>query len=164
MPRPVSPGRVTLAPREVNMPSFPTIVHARRFRIVPAPALVLGAMLFVACQESPVAPPATRPALAASLLERGASNSERAFEFTTIDVPGAVSTLATDINARGDIVGTYIDGRHPSHGYLLRADQFTTIDFPGSAFTEVNGSGPEGDVVGDYRFAGEPAVNFHGYM
>lgn len=146
------------------MPSFPTIVHARRFRILPAPSLVLGAMLFVACQESPVAPPATRPALAASMLERGASNSERAFEFTTIDVPGALSTLANDINARRDIVGTYVDGSHKSHGYLLRDGQFTTIDFPGSAFTEANGIGPQGEVVGDYRNAGEPPVNFHGYM
>jgi hypothetical protein len=129
----------------------------------PQPSLVLAATLFVACQESPVAPPAARPAVAAVLLDRGESGSERAFDFTTVDVPGALSTLATDINPRGDIVGTYVDGGHNSHGYLFRDGQFTTIDFPGSAFTEAWGIGPDGDVVGDYRFAGEPAVNFHGY-
>ena len=147
------------------MPSFPTIVHARRFKIVSASALVLGAMLLVACQDNPVAPPAARPALAGSLSERGESQSERPFEFTTIDVPGALSTSSSGINARGDIVGSYVDGTHHSHGYILRDGQFTTIDFPGSAFTEALGISPKGEVVGDYRFAGEPApVNLHGYM
>jgi hypothetical protein len=130
----------------------------------PPPSLVLGTMLFVACQDSPVAPPATRPALAASLLERGGSRSERAFDFTTIDVPGALSTSAGGINARGDIVGSYVDANHHSHGYLLRDGQFTTIDFPGSAFTEAWGIGPEGEVVGEYSFAGAPGVDLHGYL
>jgi uncharacterized membrane protein len=130
----------------------------------PPPLLVLGAMLFVACEDNPVAPLATRPALAAASLERGESNSKREFQFTTIDVPGALSTSAGGINARGEIVGSYVDGNGRSHGYLLRDGQFTTIDFPGSAFTEAGGVGPEGDVVGDYRFAGEPTVNLHGYM
>src|ERR1700674_1929714 len=86
----------------------------------PPPSLVLGTMLFVACQDNPVAPPATRPALAASLLdERGESRPKRTFDFTTIDVPGALSTSASGINARGDIVGSYMDGKHHSHGYLL---------------------------------------------
>jgi uncharacterized membrane protein len=146
------------------MPSFPTIVHARRFKIVPASSLVLGAMLLVACQDNPVAPPAPRPALAASLLERNGSQSERAFDFTTIDVPGAVFTSASGINARGDIVGRYVDGNGRSHGYLLRDGEFTAIDFPGSSFTEARGIGSKGEVVGDYRFPGEPAVNLHGYM
>ena len=131
----------------------------------PPPSLVLGTMLFVACQDNPVAPPATRPALAASLLdERGESRPKRTFDFTTIDVPGALSTSAGGINARREIVGSYVDANHHSHGYLLRHGQFTTIDFPGSAFTEAWGIGPKGEVVGDYRFAGEPTVNLHGYM
>lgn len=131
---------------------------------LPLPSVVLGAMLFVACQDSPVAPPAVRPALGASSLERGEFQSERPFDFRTIDVPDALSTSAGGINARGDIVGSYVDATQHSHGYLLRDGQFTTIDFPGSAFTEAWGVGPEGEVVGDYRFAGEPTVNLHGYM
>jgi uncharacterized membrane protein len=143
--------------------SFPTIVPARRFRIVPAPSLVLGAMLFVACQD-PVAPPAARPALVGSLSERGESRSERTFDFTTIDVPNAVLTTAWGINARGDIVGSYTDGTGRSHGYLLRDGEFTTIDFSASARTEARAIGPKGEIVGVYWFAGEPAVNLHGYL
>ncbi len=151
------------------MPSFPTIVHARRFRIVPAPSLVLGAMLFVACQESPVAPAAARPGLAPALLERGESHSERAFGFTTIDVPGAVFTEASGINARGDIVDSYRDGSGRSHGYVLRNGEFTTIDFPDAAGAVVAGTGaggigPSGEIVGTYTVVGEPAVNVHGYL
>jgi probable HAF family extracellular repeat protein len=147
------------------MPSFPTIVHARRFRIVPAPSLVLGALLFAACQDSPVAPAPTRPALAASLLQRAESRSERAFGFTTIDVPGAVFTSASGINARGDIVGSYKNGDGRTHGYLLRDGEFTTIDFPGSAGTDAKGISPSGEIVGDYWVAGvAPGVNFRGYM
>src|ERR1700737_5369667 len=95
------------------MPSFPTIVHARRFKIVSASALVLGARLLVACQDIPVAPPAARPALAGSLSERGESQSERPFEFTTIDVPGALSTSSSGINARGAIAAGSVAG--PPH-------------------------------------------------
>ncbi|GAC1656226.1 MAG: hypothetical protein NVS4B3_21780 [Gemmatimonadaceae bacterium] len=104
------------------------------------------------------------PAAAVLAQQRDVSQSERAFDFTTIDVPGALATSASGINARGDIVGSYVDGNHHSHGYLLREGEFTTIDFPGTAFTEALGIGPAGEIVGDYRLAGEPAVNFHGYM
>jgi uncharacterized membrane protein len=104
------------------------------------------------------------PAVATLGPQRGESQSEKTFDFTTIDVPGALSTSAGGINARGEIVGSYVDANHHSHGYVLRDGQFTTIDFPGSAFTEAWGIGPEGEVVGDYRFAGEPTVNLHGYM
>ena len=147
------------------MTSSPPIVPPRRSRIVPATSLVLGAMLFAACQDSPVAPPATRPALVGSLSERGGSASERTFTFTTIDVQGAVATQAWGINARGDIVGSYVDASGRSHGYLRLDGGFTTIDYPGSVFTEARGIGPGGDIVGIYRNAGEnPAVDLHGFM
>jgi hypothetical protein len=146
------------------MPSSPPIVHARRFRIVRATSLALGAMLFAACKDSPVAPPGTGPALVGSLSERGGSASERTFTFTTIDIRGAVATQAFGINARGDIVGEYTDGTARSHGYVIRDGQTTTIDYPGAVFTHASAIGPGGDIVGFYRNAGEPAVNSHGFM
>src|SRR2546423_11193600 len=101
----------------------------------PLPTLVLGAMLFVACQDSPVALPATRPALAVSLLERGESSSETTFDFTTIDVPGASTTGALDINNEGVIVGRYASAGR-THGFVRStAGELTTIDFPGAGFT-----------------------------
>ncbi|GAC1656525.1 MAG: hypothetical protein NVS4B3_22350 [Gemmatimonadaceae bacterium] len=73
-------------------------------------------------------------------------------------------TLAMGVNPRGDIVGSYVDGSGVSHGYVLRDGEFTAIDFPGAAGTEARGISPSGEIVGDYWFAGEPAVNLHGYM
>jgi uncharacterized membrane protein len=133
------------------------------------PSLVLGAMLLVACQDSPVAPLTTRPALAASLLERGESPSATTFDFTAIDVPGAVATSASGINARGEIVGGYVDASLRSHGYILRDGAFTTIDYSNAAGTVVKGTdakgiGPSGEIVGTYTVVGEPAVNVHGYL
>jgi hypothetical protein len=40
-------------------------------------------------------------------------------EFTTIDVPGAIFTIAQAINPRGDIVGPYDIADGSRHGYLL---------------------------------------------
>jgi len=39
-------------------------------------------------------------------------------EFTTIDVPGAMGTLPTGINAAGQIVGGYTDASGTGHGFL----------------------------------------------
>ena len=126
-------------------------------------------MLFVACQDSPVAPAAARPTLSPVLLDRAESGLEKALDFTTIDVPGAVFTSASGINARGDIVGSYSDASGRSHGYVLRNGEFTTIDFPDAAGAVVAGTGaggigPSGEIVGTYTVVGEPAVNVHGYL
>jgi len=114
--------------------------------------------------SSTVASPATRPALVGSLSERGGSVSDRTFHFTTINIRGAVATQAFGINARGDIVGEYVDGTSRSHGYVIRDGDTTTIDYPGAVFTHASAIGPGGDIVGFYRNAGEPAVNSHGFM
>ena len=126
-------------------------------------------MLFVACQDSPVAPAAARPTLSPVLLDRAESGLEKALDFTTIDVPGAVFTSASGINARGDIVGSYSDASGRSHGYVLRNGEFTTIDFPDAAGAVVAGTGaggigPSGEIVGTYTVVGEPGVNVHGYL
>ena len=41
------------------------------------------------------------------------------FTFTTIDVPGALFTLAAGINPEGDIVGQYMSADRTTHGFLL---------------------------------------------
>lgn len=87
----------------------------------------------------------------------------RQLTFFTIEVPGAVSTSASGINAAGDIVGSYFDGTR-TRGFLLGNGIFTPIEVPGSAFSDARGIGPSGEIVGTYRLPGEPALNFHGYL
>jgi probable HAF family extracellular repeat protein len=93
----------------------------------------------------------------------GTTGSERTYSYHTIEHPDATLTTLSGINARGDIVGTFIDTEGMSHGFLLRDGAFTTIDVPGAHGTDARGIGPAGDIVGGYWLPGEPMVNIHGY-
>jgi probable HAF family extracellular repeat protein len=68
---------------------------------------------------------------------------------TTLDVPGAVLTVALDINDRGQVVGGYIDAAGRQHGFVYDNGRHTTIDAPrpldpvamGSIATGINDRG-----------------------
>lgn len=81
--------------------------------------------------------------------------------FTTIDFPGATSSVGRDITATSDAyVGEYNDAAG-HHGFLLKSGSFTAIDFPGVSSTDAHGINARGEIVGVYRTAnGEP----HGYL
>src|SRR5271157_4672682 len=70
------------------------------------------------------------------------------YTFTTIDVPGAVTTDAFGINDAGQVVGTYQDASLIIHGFLLAGGTITTIDRPGSSSTELTGINNSGQIVG----------------
>jgi probable HAF family extracellular repeat protein len=87
------------------------------------------------------------------------------YSFTTIDVPGAISTAASGINASGQIVGGFTTARYVSHGFLLDTDgSITTIDVPDAAFgfTDVCcGINASSQIVGS--FTGRRDVP-HGFL
>ncbi len=85
-------------------------------------------------------------------------------EYTTIAPPGARASTAFGINARGDVVGTFVDQNSVQHGFLLRKDEFTVIDFPGAQGTIARGINPRGEIVGSYRLPGDPAVAARGFL
>ncbi len=84
--------------------------------------------------------------------------------FTTIDFPGAVFTLAVDINNSGQIVGEHFNSLGIRHGFLLSNGTFTTFDFPGASSTLAVGINDQGDIVGDYFLQGSGSSNVHGYL
>jgi len=138
---------------EVNMPRV----------LLAFPLLPL--FLLAACETNPLEP-AAAPFAAQRVDPANAvmvSSASHAFTFTRIEVPGASSTTAWGINARGDIVGSYVDGAGVTHGFLLHRGSFTTIDVPGATSADARGIGPNGEIVGIYKLAGEPAVNAHGF-
>lgn len=125
-----------------------------------ATALLLPFVVAACAGESVVAP--------AALTERPstvirAAGGEQPVSYATIEVPGSRFTTAFGINARGHVVGSYVDAAGRGHGFLLAGGEFTTIDYPGAINTDARGIGPAGDIVGSYRMPGEPPVNFHGY-
>jgi probable HAF family extracellular repeat protein len=94
---------------------------------------------------------------------------DRRGRITSFDVPGAQGTEASDINDRGQIVGTYSedtpivnDSARPRAYVLDRfgRGKFTRIDFPGARVTVAAGVNNRGQVVGGYLDGdGRP----HGY-
>jgi uncharacterized membrane protein len=81
--------------------------------------------------------------------------------FIKIDFPGANETIASGINARGDISGRYDDANGVVHGFLLRKGVFTTIDVPGASFTSARAINARGDIAG--RMQDAAGVD-HGFL
>src|SRR5947209_3128103 len=83
------------------------------------------------------------------------------FDFTTVDVPGAVRTSAFFVNAQGQVAGVYRDAANVSHGFVWTNGDFTAIDVPGATLTSVIGINDHGQVAGVY---GDTAGNLHGFV
>lgn len=104
----------------------------------------------------------TAPRSATARGERAARNLSAA-TLTTLLVPGAAGTFATDINDHGVIVGRYMSAGR-THGFVRDVDgAYTTIDYPGSSFTVVGAISDSGAIVGWYSFAAAPTVR-HGFL
>ena len=71
---------------------------------------------------------------------------------SSFDVPfaGATQTQADDINAKGQITGTYVESDGSIHAFLLAGANFTSFDFPGATLTLAWGINANGQIVGDY--------------
>jgi probable HAF family extracellular repeat protein len=76
---------------------------------------------------------------------------------TRFQFPGGSDTMAFGINAKDQIVGSYLDGSDVMHGFLLnhptgpKHPQWRSIDDPnGVGSTLVNGLNDAGDLVGFY--------------
>jgi uncharacterized membrane protein len=74
------------------------------------------------------------------------------------DVPGALTTLPSGFNNRGQVVGFYVDGNGAQHGYLLEQGRFTTIDVPGAVATDAFGINDRGQIVGAFGTAPAPGA------
>jgi uncharacterized membrane protein len=128
---------------------------------MPSPRTILAAMAVVAvtssgCTDNRGVTPPPRIA-AAEHAERGAGTT-----FTSFDPPGSTLTLPTDINAQGQIVGRYLNGK--THGFLREPDgTITTIDYPGSSFTVAASINNNGAIVGWYIVPTAPTVR-HGFL
>jgi hypothetical protein len=116
--------------------------------------LLFTALLIAACEHAPVGPDAGQPSF---------SRAGRNYAFTTIEVPGALSTAAAGISAAGDIVGQWVDSDFVFHGFVLSKGIYTTLDYPGAEGTSARGISPSGEIVGTYWLPGEPGVAAHGF-
>jgi hypothetical protein len=81
--------------------------------------------------------------------------------FEVISIPGAVSAQATDINARQQVTGFFIDSNNVNHGWWLNGGTLLQLDYPGSTFTQATGENNFGLVVGTYQ---DSAGASHGFV
>ncbi|MGD8852843.1 MAG: hypothetical protein PVI28_10605, partial [Gammaproteobacteria bacterium] len=87
-----------------------------------------------------------------------------AYGFTTIDVPGALTTSAQGVNSAGEIVGSYVDGSG-GHAFLLSSKgAFTTIDFPGALRTFGSDISTSGEIAGSYFVQQDGNRTVHGFL
>lgn len=87
--------------------------------------------------------------------------------YTSIDYPGAIATLGTDINDVGQIVGWYtFSGIGDRQGFLLSNGVYTSISYPGATLTRAVAINRYGDIVGDHHNAGNNSGsgNDYGYL
>jgi uncharacterized membrane protein len=78
------------------------------------------------------------------------------YVYTTLDAPSAGTgafegTAPVGINDLGQIVGSYIDAKFTTNGFLLSGGTYTTYDYPGSnqfSSTVLNGVNDLGQAVG----------------
>jgi len=83
------------------------------------------------------------------------------YNYTQVDVPGAVFTGLFGINSRNQTIGMYEDGSGTAHGFMRDLDgSIVTIDYPGAVLTTANGINAQGDVVGRWDDASGIAHTF----
>jgi probable HAF family extracellular repeat protein len=80
--------------------------------------------------------------------------------FKNLAFPGAIRTSPEGINAKGQVVGIYIDKSGASHGFQWKGTTYASIDFPGSVLTYANSINQSGVIVGGYY----DGARFHGFM
>ena len=81
--------------------------------------------------------------------------------FSRLEVPGALSTAAWDVNPSRVVVGNYTDAAGAIHGFQYDGRSFTRVDVPGAAVTRIFGINDRGDVVGNLVDA---AGRTHGFV
>lgn len=147
--------------------------HARGFRLA---ASVLVVMTVTGIGLGPPASASSRHTCrdaTASVYDGPAPRDGGAYiledgEFRTFTVPVAETGGPSDINDRGDVVGSYTDAAGIQHGFQVdRRDCLVTIDYPGPprSKNEAIGINDRGQIVGVYgQYGDETTGESHAYV
>jgi probable HAF family extracellular repeat protein len=81
------------------------------------------------------------------------------YRYVKIDVPNGGQTIARGINARGDVIGDYVDANGVGRDFLLHNGVYTNIDYPGGA-----GAARAINARGDIAGALDDADGGHGFL
>jgi len=79
---------------------------------------------------------------------------------TAIAFPGAFSTVLSQLNNAGDIVGSFTDTGGTTHGFIFSQGQYSEVDVPGARTTSTWGINDLGWIVGSFT----DADGQHGFL
>lgn len=81
--------------------------------------------------------------------------------FTSLDIPGAISTTAIGLNSANDYCGSVDDGSGVMQAFVSSAGQLTEFVLPGATFTSANAINDLDSVAGVYQLG---SANNHGFV
>ncbi len=96
----------------------------------------------------------------AAFAQPGTSTAASDAGFITISYPGAVSTMARAVTARGVIVGFFKDAKQLEHGFRYEGGTYTRWDCPGASETRIHGINSSGVMVGYCKYADGKVLGF----
>ena len=82
------------------------------------------------------------------VLSLSVAQAQTEYSYVRFDVPNGSQTFARGINARGDIIGSYVDVDGVGHDFLLHNGVYANIDYPGDAAASARAINAQGDVAG----------------
>jgi len=71
--------------------------------------------------------------------------------YQVMNVPGAMDSLALDINNAGDVAYEWTDANYVGHGAVLHQGNFHKLDYPGSVYDYAQGINDNLQIVGGYE-------------
>ncbi|HZQ22796.1 MAG TPA: hypothetical protein VFA89_08340 [Terriglobales bacterium] len=78
--------------------------------------------------------------------------------YRTVDIPGAIGTVATAINDNDEVAGYYFTN-NTNHGFTDIGGTLVTVDYPGSRLTQIWGINNNGQISGLYSGGDCPQIN-----
>jgi hypothetical protein len=87
-------------------------------------------------------------------------------QFTNIDVPGSLLSIALGINDDNVIVGGYMNADFRIYGFVLDKGRFSDLRVPNSTLTVPWSINNKGQIAGTYSTSDDPLFNgaFHGFI
>jgi uncharacterized membrane protein len=89
----------------------------------------------------------------------GSPTGKCSFQTVNIPAPANLGSPAA-LNDSGAIVGSFLDSKFNSHGFLLFQGKLTTFMFPGSTSTTVRDMNATGTIVGEFNVGLSPQHAF----
>jgi hypothetical protein len=99
-------------------------------------------------------------------IDHGFELDEATGKYHAINPPGGVTSEATGINGKGDVVGWMQTAKGTVVGYLLKGGSFTVYAYPHAAITKPWGINWQDQIVGQYTDSGAPSdpAPTHGFV